>query len=276
MLALAALRRDPAIDAVTLITTFAEDDDRVAMHRVRRPLLEAQAASLRCELAAVHVPRGASNVLYEHAMNRAVASLRDTGIETIAAGDIHLESIRAYREAWLAQLGMKALFPLWGRPPSTIVREFIDREYRAIAICIDHERMRPESIGLEMNEAWFDALLPGVDRCGEGGEFHSFVHDGPDFAFPIPIASQTIYREDRFSFAELELGRCSMCVQCGAPFTCGAETRTANCWCMTAPPVVLHPQQATCLCPRCLAQRKTPVASATARSARDPLSPTGP
>ena len=260
VLALAALRCDPAIDAVTLITTFTEGDDRVTMHRVRRPLIEAQAASLRCELTAVHVPHGASNVIYEHAMNRAVASLRDTGIETIATGDLHLDSIRAYREAWLARLGMRALFPLWGRPPSTIVREFIEGQYRAIAICIDHTRMRPESVGREMNKAWFDALLPGVDPSGEGGEYHSFVHDGPGFAFPIPIASQAIHRDDRFSFADLEPGHCSTCAQCSAPFTCGAEIRTAHCWCMTAPPVALDQDQATCICPRCLARRKAPAA----------------
>jgi uncharacterized protein (TIGR00290 family) len=257
VLALAALRSDPSVTVTALVATFTENDDRLAMHRIRRPLIEAQAASLRCNLEVVRVPHGASNDQYEKAMNRTLIRLRDAGVEALATGDLHLAPIRAYREAWLARLGVQPLFPLWGRPPAAIVHDFLAAGYRATVICIDHERLPVTSLGKELNQEWLDALPPGVDPCGEGGELHTFVHDGPGFAFPIPIAGQTLSSDGPFSFADLRLGPSSTCAQCGAPFACGAESRTLRCWCMAEPPVLLHEDQATCCCPRCLTQRKT-------------------
>lgn len=261
VLALAALRLDPMVQVVALVATFTEEDDRLAMHRIRRSLVEAQAASLRCSLEVVHVPNGASNVVYEERMNRTLATLRDAGVEAIATGDLHLEAIRAYREAWLARFGIQALFPLWGRPPADLMHAFVAAGYCATIICVDHERLPTESVGRAIDQAWLDALPAGVDPCGESGEYHSFVHDGPGFAFPIPIAERSSYQDGRYSFMDLQLGPCSTCVRCNAPFVCGAASPAQDCWCMTCPPAALDGAQAACFCPRCLAQRYVTFAS---------------
>ncbi len=263
VLALAALRLDPTVRVVALVATFTEEDDRLAMHRIRRPLLEAQAASLRCSLEVVHVPNGAANVCYEQRMNQMAAKLRGAGVEAIATGDLHIEAIRAYREAWLARLGIRALFPLWGRPSAEMVHDFIAAGYRATIICIDHDRLPEESVGREIDRSWLDALPADVDPCGESGEYHSFVHDGPGFAFPIPLAERSNYRDGRFLFTELRLGPCSTCARCKAPFVCGAASPPKGCWCMACPPadLDLDLEQATCFCPRCLAQRDVSLTS---------------
>ncbi len=274
VLALAALQRDPSVTVVTLVATVTEGDNRLAMHRIERPLIEAQAASLRCSLEIVQVPHAASNDRYERAMNQTIARLQKAGVEAIATGDLHLVAIRAYREGWLAGLGMKALFPLWGRSSPAVVRGFIDAGYRATVICIDNARMPIKAIGEELDQRWLDALPPGVDPCGESGEYHSFVHDGPGFAFPIPIAERTIYQEGRFSFADLRLAPCSTCVRCRAPFACGAASGAPQCWCMAEPPVLPDQNQAACFCPRCLAH--IAASHATERTARGPLAPTDP
>ncbi len=261
VLALAALRIDPTVTVVALVATLTEEDERLSMHRIRRPLLEAQAASLRCSLEVVHVPTGASNAIYEQRMNRMVAKLQRAGVEAIATGDLHLEAIRAYREAWLARIGVGALFPLWGRPPADVVHALIAAGYRATIICIDHERLPEESLGRAIDQSWLNALPAGVDSCGEAGEYHSFVHDGPGFAFPIPIVERSRYRDGRFSFMDLQLGPCSTCARCNAPFVCGAASPSQDCWCMACPPAALDREQATCFCPRCLAQRDVSSAS---------------
>ncbi|MFN0300853.1 MAG: ATP-binding protein [Burkholderiales bacterium] len=261
VLALAALRLDSTVQVVALVATFTEEADRLAMHRIRRSLLEAQAASLRCSLEVVRVPNGASNAVYEQRMNRVVEKLRGAGVEAIATGDLHLEAIRAYREAWLSRLGIQALFPLWGRPPTEVVHAFIAAGYRAMIICIDRERLPEESIGREIDQSWLDALPADVDPCGESGEYHSFVHDGPGFAFPVPLAERSSYRDGRFLFMELGLGPCSTCARCKAPFVCGAASPSQDCWCIACPPAELDSEQATCVCPRCLAQRRVSFSS---------------
>ncbi|MSQ19577.1 MAG: ATP-binding protein [Betaproteobacteria bacterium] len=265
VLALAALRKDPAREVVALVTTFTDPENRLAMHRIRRALVEAQAASVKCRLEAVHVPLGASNRTYQDAMNRSLTRLRDEGVRTVATGDLHLQDIRAYREAWLRTLGLQTVFPIWGHSPFLVAREFVDAGYRAAVICIDRDRMPAESVGKEFDHGWLDALPAGVDPCGEGGEFHTFVHDGPGFAFPIPIARQTPYSDQRFTFAELDLGPHSLCTVCNAPFTCGAELPAEHCWCMAEPKIAPDLAAATCMCPRCLAD------TITRRSGPDPL-----
>jgi uncharacterized protein (TIGR00290 family) len=253
VLALAALRKDPSREVVALVATFTQADDRLAMHRVRRPLIEAQAASLKCPLVAVHVQGGASNSTYEAAMNRAITQLRDQGVQTVATGDLHLDDLRAYRVQWLRALGMQAHFPLWGHPPELVARAFVDAGYRASVICVDRNCMPIDSIGKEFDHPWLDSLPAGVNPCGETGEFHTFVHDGPDFAFPVPIGNRTLYADQRFSFADLQLGRHSTCTACGAPFACGAESQTEHCWCMAAPTITPDSSAAACMCPRCMA-----------------------
>ncbi len=265
VLALTALRKDRSREIVALVATFTDTDDRLTMHRVRRALIEAQATSLKCRMEAVHVPVGASNASYEQAMARTLMRLRDEGVRTIATGDLHLAEIRAYREAWLGTLGLRPLFPIWGHAPERVAREFVDAGYRAAVVCIDRDRMPVESVGKTFDHPWLDALPAGVDPCGEGGEFHTFVHDGPGFAFPIPIAKQTVYSDQRFAFAELELGPHSTCTVCRTPFACGAELQTEHCWCMAEPKITPDLSAAQCMCPRCLAD------TIIRRSAPDPL-----
>jgi uncharacterized protein (TIGR00290 family) len=251
--ALAALRKDHTREVVALVATLIDAENRLATHRVRRELVEAQAASLKCRLDVVHVPRDASNATYEEKMNRTLTQLRNEGIETIATGDLHLEEIRTYREKWLNTLGMRAHFPLWGRAPALLAEEFIDAGYRATVTCVDRARMPIESAGKAFDHDWLGALPSGVDPNGEGGEFHTFVLDGPDFAFPMPIANQTLYSDERFAFADLQLGPHSTCAACGAPFACGAALPAAHCWCMAEPKITPDVSATKCWCPRCLA-----------------------
>ena len=197
------LRQDPSIEVCALVTTLNSEFDRVAMHGVRRTVLEAQAAAAGLPLWAIPLPWPCSNEIYEELMAEACRRALEEGIEAVAFGDLFLEDVRAYRVRQLAPTGLEPLFPLWQIPTDRLAREMIAGGLRARLTCIDTEQLAPEFAGREFDEALLRDLPPGADPCGEKGEFHSCVYAGPMFKAPLSIESGEIVRRERFVFADV-------------------------------------------------------------------------
>lgn len=197
------LRREAKYEIAGLLTTFNEAFDRVAMHGVRRQLVEQQAAAAGLPLWAIPLPWPCSNEQYERIMAQACAKAVAGGIEAVAFGDLFLEDVRAYREKQMKGTGLEPLFPLWRMPTRELAREMIAAGVKAKLTCVDTEKLDSSFAGLGYDEAFLSALPADVDPCGERGEFHSFVYAGPMLSTPIPLAlGETVIR-DRFAFADL-------------------------------------------------------------------------
>jgi len=202
-MALQEIRRRGEYRVVELVTTVTDAYDRVSMHGVRRVLLRRQAESLGLPLVEVVVPPESSNAVYEREMGKAFSSIRDKGIRRIAFGDIFLEDLRGYRERQLAASGLTCLFPLWKKPTRSLARTFIDEGFRAVTVCVDSKVLDRSFAGRCFDEAFLDDLPGGVDPCGENGEFHTFVFDGPVFSRPIDFEHGEIVKRDGFFFCDL-------------------------------------------------------------------------
>lgn len=202
-LALHELRRDPLREVAALLTTVTEVYDRVSMHGVRRELLERQAAALGLPLEIVTIPPQCVNADYEARMEAALLKWKERGVKRVAFGDIFLEDLRAYREANLARVGMEALFPIWKRPTRRLAEEFISLEFRAVTVCVDPRALDDSFVGREIDEEFLADLPTGVDPCGENGEFHSFVYDGPGFARRVDFTLGEKVLRDGFYFRDL-------------------------------------------------------------------------
>jgi len=188
----------------SLLTTVTKDYDRVSMHGVRRDLLRAQACSLELELDEVEIPKDASNEVYEAQMGKALRKYLAMGIKNVAFGDIFLQDVRDYRENNLAKFGMMGLFPLWGRDTTELARKFVSLGFKAVICCVDLQRAPAELIGREYDEAIIEGLPVGVDPCGENGEFHTFVYDGPVFRRRIEFRrGEVVLRDGRFLYQDL-------------------------------------------------------------------------
>lgn len=207
-LALAALRADPRFEVVALLTTVTGDYDRISMHGVRRSILEAQVAELRLPLMEATIPAAASNRLYEEALAGALEVLRvqRPGLRHLAFGDLFLADVRAYREHLLAPLGWDPVFPLWGQDTTRLARRFVDEGYRAILTCVDTTQLAAEFAGREFDGRLLKDLPETVDPCGERGEFHTCVYDGPILRRPLGLVrGERVRRDDRFEYCDLEL-----------------------------------------------------------------------
>jgi uncharacterized protein (TIGR00290 family) len=202
-LALAEARRDPSLEVVGLLTTVNEDADRVAMHAVRRLLLEAQAEALGLPLHVVPIPQACRNETYEARMQRAVDAAREDGVTRMVFGDLYLEDVRAYREQNLAPTGIEPVFPLWGRPTRALAGEMLAAGVAATLTCVDPRQLDPAFVGRRFDADLLADLPAGVDPCGENGEFHTFVHDGPGFAHPLAVAVGEVVHRDGFTFADV-------------------------------------------------------------------------
>ena len=190
--------------AVTgLLTTVTAEFDRVSMHGVRRSLLQAQADAVGLPLHVVELPWPCPNETYAELMGAAVARAVAAGVTGIAFGDLFLADIRAYRETQLAGSGIEPLFPLWGLPTDRLARDMISAGLRAVTVCTDPSRLPDSFAGRAFDEVFLAALPDGVDPCGENGEFHTFVTDGPGFSAPIPVTAGEVVHRDGFSFADL-------------------------------------------------------------------------
>ena len=202
-LALHRARQAGTVEVVGLLTTVHAEAQRVAMHGVRRALLAAQSAALGLPVEAVDLPWPCPNELYQQQMAGAVANARAVGIEVLVFGDLFLEDIRRYRERSLEGTGLRPLFPLWGRPSGDLARELFEVGIRAIVTCVDLAQVPPELAGRHYDEAFLDELPVGVDPCGENGEFHTVVVDGPGFSSPIEVTVGEMSERDGFLFADV-------------------------------------------------------------------------
>jgi uncharacterized protein (TIGR00290 family) len=202
-MALHQLRRDPLREVVALLTTVTEGYDRISMHGVRRILLERQAAALGLPLEIVTIPPQCVNTEYESRMEAMLLSWKNRGVTEVAFGDIFLQDLREYREKNLAGVEMSALFPVWLRPTRELVREFITLGFRAVTVCVDPKILDASFVGREIDDEFLAALPAEADPCGENGEFHSFVYDGPGFSAPVEFTLGEKVLRDGFYFCDL-------------------------------------------------------------------------
>jgi uncharacterized protein (TIGR00290 family) len=193
-------------DAVAgLLTTLNEAFDRVAMHAVRRSLLQAQADAAGLPLHAVPLPWPCSNEEYERRMQAAVAALTADGCTHVAFGDLFLEDVRRYREERLAGSGLTPLFPLWKtKTTAALAAEMVAGGLRAHLTCIDPRKLDRSFAGRAFDQSLLADLPESVDPCGENGEFHSFACDGPMFSRSIPVQVGEVVDRDGFVFADLD------------------------------------------------------------------------
>jgi uncharacterized protein (TIGR00290 family) len=201
-LALAALRRDGA-SVAALVTTFTDHYDRVSMHGVRRALVRRQAAAARLPLVEIGIPVGCGEEVYAARMEAALRTPPLDGVSAVASGDLFLEDVRAYREDLLASVGKSALFPLWGLDTATLARSFSEDGFEAYVACVDTRRLDASFAGRAYDAAFLDDLPPGIDPCGENGEFHSFVRAGPCFEHAVPCRVGKQVLREGFAFADL-------------------------------------------------------------------------
>ncbi|MDH5735976.1 MAG: adenine nucleotide alpha hydrolase [Gammaproteobacteria bacterium] len=201
--ALYQLQQNKEVDVVGLFCTVNKEFNRVAMHGVRLELLQKQAESVGLPLEVIEIPNPCSNAEYEKIMGQFVAMAKNNSIEYFAFGDLFLEDIRNYREEKLKNSGIKALFPIWGIPTETLSREMVSAGLRTIITCIDPRKVPEEYAGREFNENFLTSLPETIDPCGENGEFHSFVFDGPMFKEKIAISVGEIVNRDGFVFADI-------------------------------------------------------------------------
>jgi uncharacterized protein (TIGR00290 family) len=201
--ALHILRQDPAVEVGALLTTFNDAADRVAMHAVRRSLVEAQAAAVDLPLWPVRIPSPCPNDVYEAAMRDAVTRARAEGFTHVAFGDLFLEDVRRYRETRLDGTGLAPLFPIWGRPTRALADSMLQAGLRATLTSVDPRQIDKHFAGRPFDEALLGELPASADPCGERGEFHTFCWAGPMFARPIPVATGAIVERDGFVFADV-------------------------------------------------------------------------
>lgn len=198
------LRQEADIEVVGLLTTFNSVADRVAMHAVRRQLVERQAESAGLPLVSVPIPSPCSNDDYERAMQVSLDSaLRQLKFESVAFGDLFLEDVRSYREEKMAAWGMEPMFPLWDMPTEKLAREMVAAGIKAHITCIDPKQCPKEYVGRSYDLELLNELPDGVDPCGENGEFHTFVHGGPMFETDIDIVVGETVERDGFVFTDL-------------------------------------------------------------------------
>jgi uncharacterized protein (TIGR00290 family) len=186
-----------------LLTTVTEPFERVSMHGVRVSLLHRQAEALGLALREVRLAPDPDNDTYDAAMAATFAALRAEGLTTAAFGDLHLADVRAYREERCARAGVEAVFPLWGSDTSALAERVIADGYRAVVVCIDSAVLDDGFVGRDYDEAFLADLPAGADPCGENGEFHTFVWDGPLHTRPVPVRVGEVVQRGQFRFADL-------------------------------------------------------------------------
>lgn len=168
-----------------LLTSISEKYQRISMHGVRVDLLIAQTESIGIPLVKMEIPDMPSMEVYEETMRDTLSKLKKEGITSSIFGDIFLEDLRAYRESKLAELGMKGVFPLWKQPTDRLILEFLDLGFKTITTCVNEKYLDKSFVGRVIDEDFLKDLPSGVDPCGENGEFHTFVYDGPIFSKPV-------------------------------------------------------------------------------------------
>ena len=202
--ALRDIQNSGEYSAVTLLTTVTREYDRISMHGVRRELLESQAASLGLPLEIVWIEKDSSNDDFDLRMKDVLLKYKAQRVSSVAFGDLFLEDIRKYREERLASVKMKGIFPLWGRKTATLAHDFIRAGFKSVITCVDTQQLDQSFCGREYNAQFIADLPKKIDPCGENGEFHSFVYDGPIFKKPLVFQrGEQVTRDERFRFCDL-------------------------------------------------------------------------
>ena len=205
-LALYEILKSDSYDVLELLTTVTKDYDRISIHGVRRVLLEQQAKALRIPLEEMFIMKGASDAEYEGELLKTLKRHRDNGVLSVVFGDIFLEDVRKYREQILAKAGMNGIFPLWKKGTKELALKFINRGFKAIITSVDSNVLGKDFAGREYDEKFLSDLPANVDSCGENGEFHSFVYDGPIFCERIGFKKgEIVLRDNRFYYCDLLL-----------------------------------------------------------------------
>lgn len=195
-LALYHLLQDEQYAVEELITTVNSHYNRVSMHGLRKELLLEQTNALNIKSSLIELPEMPSMEVYEQKMTDIVTRLKDDGFTHSAFGDIFLEDLKAYREKQLAEVGLKAVFPIWKRDTKKLIYEFLDLGFKTIIVCANSKYFNEDFVGTVIDKHFIDNLPIGVDPCGENGEFHTFCFDGPIFNKPISFTiGEKVYRE---------------------------------------------------------------------------------
>jgi len=202
-LALREIERRGEYEVSALVTTCTEGYDRISMHGVRCSLLERQAQELGLPLEKVFISQGASNDEYEARMKKVFLDYKKAGITKAAFGDLFLEDIRVYRDRMMASIGMTALYPVWGLDTHALARQFVRDGFCAVLVCIDPRALDKSFAGRTFDDALLDDLPANIDPCGENGEFHTFVFQGPIFNQKIGCARGEVVLRENFYFADL-------------------------------------------------------------------------
>ncbi|MGA3009542.1 MAG: ATP-binding protein [Terracidiphilus sp.] len=198
------LRRQPDVELVGLLTTLNTEFQRVAMHGTRRSVLEAQAEAAQLPLWIVPLPWPCSNEVYEQRMTEVCGRAISEHVDAIAFGDLFLPDVRAYREAQLKSTGLEPLFPLWQTPTAALARDMIAGGLRAKLSCVDSKQLPESFAGREFDAALLRDLPPEADPCGENGEFHTCVYDGPMFTAPLCLEAGEVVNRDGFVYADFQ------------------------------------------------------------------------
>jgi len=201
--ALHLLSKLPDARVTALFTTFNSAADRVAMHAVRRSLVQEQAAAVGLPLWPIELPWPCTNLDYENLLTPIFQRAIEKGITAVAFGDLFLEDIRAYRERQLAGTGLKALFPLWQLPTPALAADMIAAGVRAKITCVDPTKLDRSFAGRDFDSSFLNDIPGTVDPCGENGEFHTFIYESPVFKGPIPVNIGDIVERDKFIFADV-------------------------------------------------------------------------
>lgn len=205
-MALYQLQKSDPCEIVALLTVVTKDYGRISMHGVREELLELQAASLDLPLEKVFITKKSDNEEYELCMKEVLTRYKKLGIEAVAFGDIFLENIRQYRKKRLLEMGLECAFPIWNRDTRELANTFISHGFKAIVTCVDSSVLDKALSGRLFDKQFLSELPPNVDPCGENGEFHSFVYDGPIFRKPVPFrVGETVLRDQRFYYSDILL-----------------------------------------------------------------------
>ncbi len=200
--ALQVLRQSDEYEVTGLFTTINSAFERVAMHAVRVALLREQAQAVGLPLYLIEIPYPCSNEQYAAVMTEFMAQAGSAGVRCMAFGDLYLQDVRSYREERMQGSGIEPVFPLWGRPTRELLAEMLAGGLRACLTCVDPRVLPAEFAGRELTAQLLDSMPPNIDPCGENGEFHSFVFDGPMFSRPLDIEMGEVVTRDGFVFAD--------------------------------------------------------------------------
>lgn len=199
-LALFKVLQSQSFDIKELWTSLSAENERISMHGVRKSLLRQQAKQIGISLKEIYLKEEIKMSDYDALMAENYKDSRNRGLESHFFGDIHLEDLKIYRESQLQAQNLKGHFPLWQVDTKKVINEFIDLGFKAVVVCIDSRKLGKEFLGRKIDANFLKDLPEDVDPCGENGEFHSFVFDGPLFKNPIGFQmGEVVFKEYKIS-----------------------------------------------------------------------------